>query len=176
MEALRVNSIKSVLIIDDDEDDVFLIQDRLADMVSANCSFVSCSDKQGSINLLKERTFDLCILDYRLAGYEGLEILEGVADAELATPIIMLTGQKDEKVAKKALKNGAQDFVMKSAIDDDIFEKSVQYAIARKELEFARVFGQRSQAENVAKDKFIAHLSHELRTPLTSILGIRLYY
>lgn len=166
-----MNTVKSVLIVDDDDDDLFLIEDRLSQIVSPNCEFVCCSQRQDAINYLKERTFDLCILDYRLAGYEGIEILEAVSDAELATPIIMLTGQNDNLVAKKAIKNGAQDFVMKSSIDEDIFEKSVQYAIARKELEFARVLSKRNEAENIAKDKFIAHLSHELRTPLTSILG-----
>lgn len=163
--------VKSILIIDDDEDDLFLIKDRLSDFVSSDCKFVSCSLKEEALGFLKERTFDLCILDHRLAGYEGIEILEAVAEADLATPIIMLTGQNDEEVAKKAIKSGAQDFVMKSSIDENIFEKSVRYAISRKELEFARMLGKQSEAENVAKDKFIAHLSHELRTPLTSILG-----
>ena len=166
-----LDSLNSILIIDDDDDDLFLIEDRLAHLTNEDCIFVHSSEKQASINLLKERTFDLCILDYRLAGYEGLEILEAVADAELATPIIMLTGQNDDDVAKQAIRSGAQDFVMKSMIDEDVFEKSIRYAIARKELEFARVLSNRNQAENVAKDKFIAHLSHELRTPLTSILG-----
>lgn len=164
-------NVKSILIIDDDEDDLFLIEDRLSDFVSSDCNFVSCSQKEQALSFLRERTFDLCILDHRLAGYEGIEILEAVSQADLATPIIMLTGQNDGEVAKKAIKSGAQDFVMKSSIDDEIFEKSVRYAISRKELEFARLLGKQSEAENVAKDKFIAHLSHELRTPLTSILG-----
>ncbi|MGJ8674587.1 MAG: response regulator [Pseudoalteromonas sp.] len=166
-----MDNVKSVLIIDDDSDDVFLIEDRLCQMLPGECHFVSCSEKQEAIDFLKERTFDLCILDYRLAGYEGLEILDAVANAELATPIIMLTGQNDDEVAKRAIKGGAQDFVMKSSIDEDVFEKSVRYAVSRKELEFARAMSQRNAAENTAKDKFIAHLSHELRTPLTSILG-----
>ena len=166
-----MDNVKSVLIIDDDSDDVFLIEDRLTQMLPGECHFVTCSEKQEAIDFLKERTFDLCILDYRLAGYEGLEILDAVANAELATPIIMLTGQNDDEVAKRAIKSGAQDFVMKSSIDEDVFEKSVRYAISRKELEYARALSQRNAAENTAKDKFIAHLSHELRTPLTSILG-----
>jgi len=166
-----LDNVKSVLIIDDDSDDVFLIEDRLCQMLPGECHFVSCSEKQEAIDFLKERTFDLCILDYRLAGYEGLEILDAVANAELATPIIMLTGQNDDEVAKRAIRSGAQDFVMKSSIDEDVFEKSVRYAVSRKELEFARAMSQRNAAENTAKDKFIAHLSHELRTPLTSILG-----
>jgi signal transduction histidine kinase len=166
-----VNNVTSVLIIDDDEDDVFLIQDRLSSLTNEDCDFISCSKKEEAIQYLKERTFDICILDYRLAGYKGLDILEAVEDAQLATPIIMLTGQEDKEVAKEAIKLGAQDFVPKSSIDEDVFEKSLLYAISRKELEFAKLVSQVKESENIAKDKFIAHLSHELRTPLTSILG-----
>ena len=166
-----MDRLNSVLIIDDDEDDIFLIQDRLSSLTNSGCHFLSCSKKEDAVKYLKERTFDICILDYRLAGYKGLDVLEAVANAQLATPIIMLTGQEDKEVAKDAIRLGAQDFVPKSCIDEDIFEKSILYAISRKELEFAKLLGQRKESENVAKDKFIAHLSHELRTPLTSILG-----
>jgi signal transduction histidine kinase/BarA-like signal transduction histidine kinase len=166
-----MNSVHSVLIIDDDDDDQFLIQSRLESFFGEDCQFVACYEKHDAVSNLKERTFDLCILDYHLAGYKGIEILQSVAHAELATPIIMLTGQDDSEVAKQAIKAGAQDFIMKASIDEVVFEKSIQYAIARKELEFAKVLSQQNEAQSIAKDKFIAHLSHELRTPLTSILG-----
>ncbi|MBQ4833976.1 response regulator [Pseudoalteromonas sp. MMG010] len=166
-----MNNVRSVLVIDDDEDDTFLIESRLESFFGQQCQFVSCYEKHDAVNYLKERTFDLCILDYHLAGYKGIEILHSVANAELATPIVMLTGQDDNEVAKQVIKAGAQDFIMKSSIDEVVFEKSIQYAIARKELEFAKVVSQQNEAQSIAKDKFIAHLSHELRTPLTSILG-----
>jgi signal transduction histidine kinase len=162
---------KAFLIIDDDDDDCLLIEERLSDIFGDNCTFVSCYQKAEAIQHLRERTFHLCILDYRLAGYQGTEILDEVVSANLATPIVMLTGQDDHALAENAIKSGAQDFVMKAAIDDDVFEKSVQYAVTRKALEFARTLKEKTEAQNTAKDKFIAHLSHELRTPLTSILG-----
>ena len=166
-----MDTLRSVLIIDDDEDDRFLIEERIGEIVDGRCEFIACSEKHEAIKLLKERSFGLCILDFRLAGFKGTEILSAVEDSELATPIIMLTGQNDDRIAKQAIKSGAQDFIMKSLIDSDAFEKSIHYAIARKELEFARTLSKQNRAENIAKDKFIAHLSHELRTPLTSILG-----
>ncbi|MGB3724545.1 MAG: response regulator [Glaciecola sp.] len=166
-----MEAMQSVLIIDDDEDDIFLIQERLDEIISERVEYTTCHDKQLAINYLTQQSFDLCILDYRLSGFKGIDILSDIADIELATPIIMLTGQNDEDVAKQAIKLGAQDFVMKSLIDDTLFEKSIRYAVARKELAYAKMLSQRNEAENVAKDKFIAHLSHELRTPLTSILG-----
>jgi signal transduction histidine kinase len=166
-----LEDLRSVLIIDDDEDDQLLIQDRLEELASENCVFTSCREKADAIKYLKERNFDLCLLDYRLAGYEGIDVLEALTTENIATPIVMLTGQDDSGVATAALKKGAQDFVIKSSLNTETFNKSIQYAITRKELEFTRTISERTRAQNSAKDKFIAHLSHELRTPLTSILG-----
>lgn len=163
--------ILNILIIDDDEDDCLLISERLEEFLPGTCKFTTCYKRTEAELLLRQQTFYLCILDYQLAGFKGLDILKVVSDADLATPIVMLTGQNDETVAKDAIKSGAQDFVMKSAINDSIFEKSIQYAITRKELEFARSISKISKRQNIAKDKFIGHLSHELRTPLTSIIG-----
>jgi signal transduction histidine kinase/BarA-like signal transduction histidine kinase len=167
----RLDSLSSVLIIDDDEDDVLIIRERLNDFVADNCNFISCCDKQQAIEHLKTNRFDLCLLDHRLGYFDGIEILEALGDEMILTPIIMLTGQDNESVESQAIKKGAQDYIMKSEIDSPIFSKSIRYAVSRKELEFARVSNERFRTENVAKDKFIAHLSHELRTPLTSILG-----
>ncbi len=166
-----MNKVKRVLIIDDDDDDCLIIKERLADFVHPECEFQTCCAKNEAVNRLRVTRFDLCILDHSLGAYDGLELLDEVADFTVSTPIVMLTGQNDDLIARKAIQKGAQDFVMKAAIDEDIFEKSIRYAISRKELEFSRLNTRRIAAENESKDKFIAHLSHELRTPLTSILG-----
>lgn len=170
-EQPRLDGLKTILIIDDDEDDVFIIEDRLKDFVSSDCQFFNCKDKKQAIEQLSTNKYDLCLLDHRLGYFQGLEILEALNDQLIITPIIMLTGQDDERIETLAIKSGAQDYIVKSAIDTDVFAKSIRYAVSRKELEFARISNERFRSENVAKDKFIAHLSHELRTPLTSILG-----
>ncbi|WP_382407870.1 response regulator [Glaciecola siphonariae] len=171
MKPRFLSELKRVLIVDDDDDDVFIIEERLAPLVCSECEIVSCCDKQLVIEYLQSNSFDLCLLDHHLGYFEGVEILRALDDKLIATPIIMLTGQNDEQVENLAIKLGAQDYIMKSAIDSEVFAKSIRYAVSRKELEFAKVSNQRIQSENIAKDKFIAHLSHELRTPLTSILG-----
>lgn len=167
----RLDSLRSVLIIDDDEDDLVIIKDRLHEIVAKDCIIFTCKDKTQAIEQLKTNQYDLCLLDHRLGYFEGIEILEALGDELVVTPIIMLTGQDDERVETLAIKRGAQDYIVKSAIDSDVFAKSIRYAVSRKELEFARISNERFRNENLAKNKFIAHLSHELRTPLTSIIG-----
>lgn len=163
--------LKSILVIDDDEDDIWIISERLKEIIENQHTVISCADKEQAVSFLKSNEFDLCLLDYRLGYFDGIEVLKALQNVYIKTPVIMLTGQDDAEVESLAIKIGAQDYIMKESIGQDAFAKSIRYAVSRKELEIARISNERFQSENIAKDKFIAHLSHELRTPLTSIIG-----
>ncbi|WP_395339180.1 response regulator [Ningiella sp. W23] len=171
MHEQKPRPIKRVLLIEDDEDDVLIASDRLREIGGADVDVTVSFDKSQAVSYLCSNTFDLCLLDHFLGSFSGLEVLDALGDESIKTPIVMLTGQNDEVVERKAINKGAQDYIMKAAIETAEFEKSVFYAISRKELEISRITNERIRSENQAKDKFIAHLSHELRTPLTSILG-----
>jgi hypothetical protein len=63
---------------------------------------------------LHEKSFDVVLLDYFLPDMNGLEFLDRCGDLLAAPPIIMVTGQGDERIAADAIKRGAVDYVIKS--------------------------------------------------------------
>lgn len=65
-------------------------------------------------NVYLAKNYDLLMLDYNLAQFTGLGILEKLAELDVTTPIIMVTQQKDPEIAIKAMKLGAVDFIIKS--------------------------------------------------------------
>ena len=65
-------------------------------------------------NVYLAKNYDLLMLDYNLAQFTGLGILEKLAGLDVTTPIIMVTQQKDPEIAIKAMKLGAVDFIIKS--------------------------------------------------------------
>ncbi|MGQ8364917.1 response regulator [Glaciecola sp. 1036] len=166
-----MESIKRILIADDDEDDVFIIQDRLSQLMVTDGDFTVETDFSAIVEKLSNNHYDLCLLDFFLGSFTGIDVLVALEEKQVSTPIILLTGQSDDDIAKKVIRKGAQDYIPKAAIDSPTFEKSISYAVSRKALEFSRIRNQQIESENLAKDRFISHLSHELRTPLTSILG-----
>ena len=65
-------------------------------------------------DIVGKKEFDLIIMDYRLPDGTGLDLLEQLHQSEFDIPVIMVTGQGDEKIAVKALRFGASDYIVKT--------------------------------------------------------------
>ncbi|MFA3790070.1 response regulator [Aliiglaciecola sp. SL4] len=160
-----------ILIIEDDEDDYILTQDQLEKLDRYRFEIDWVTNLEDALRQLERNVHEICLLDYRLGAYTGIDVLEKAQALGSHVPIIMLTGQSDEDLDRLALKAGAADFLVKGDITNARFTRAIRYAISRAEIEKARQQSLDAEIESRSKDRFIAHLSHELRTPLTSILG-----
>jgi signal transduction histidine kinase len=102
-----------------------------------------------------------------------------------STPIVVLTNINDEELAIEAVRQGAQDYLVKRQVNPDVLVRSVQYAIARKQvLEQLRTVNQtleitveertaeleKAQELYQFKTEFVSMLSHDIRNPLNTIL------
>ncbi|WP_426359282.1 response regulator [Pseudocolwellia sp. HL-MZ19] len=165
------SSIKSVLLVEDDEDDYILTSDYLQQVSNYQFDIQWTDSSTEALALLKQNKHDICLLDYQLGSINGLTVLKQAISEGCAIPIIMLTGQSDNQLDNDALDAGAVDYVVKSELNTNRFHRAIRYALSRKEIENERLERIKAETRNRSKDKFVAHLSHELRTPLTSILG-----
>lgn len=122
------------LLIEDNPDDVELLKDLFSE---ANCSlsgFVHADELSAGLELLNHDNFDIVLLDISLPDSYGSDTFYKLHGKISETPIIVITGNRDEALIGDLLQNGAQDYLIKGKIDPDSLMHSIRYAIERQRL------------------------------------------
>jgi PAS domain S-box-containing protein len=84
-----------------------------------------------ALDALHRARFDAVLLDLGLPDSEGLATLDAVARAVPALPIVVLTARSDQQLSRAALRQGAQDYVVKGETEPNHLARSLRYAIDR---------------------------------------------
>jgi diguanylate cyclase (GGDEF)-like protein len=123
-----------VLLIEDNPGDARLLREMLR--AGADLEFaVTTADRIASgLAYLGEREFDLVLLDLSLPDSEGIDTLRQVRGAASNLPIIVLTGLNREEVGLMAVREGAQDYLIKGQIDHPLLVRAIRYASERHRL------------------------------------------
>ncbi len=120
-----------VLLIEDDEDDVLLVREYLAE--SDNFKFElewEPKPEQARLKMVLG-SHDVFLIDYRLGSETGLDLIKFVQQKGVITPSILLTGQGDLKVDLDATRFGAADYLIKTELNGPILERSIRYALSQ---------------------------------------------
>src|SRR5687768_9376989 len=171
-----------VLLVEDNPADVDLIREALEDgaldPVSAGTALrLEQVDRLATaVQRLATGELDIALLDLSLPDSQGIQTFVRLVRAAPGIPIVVLSGLDDEAMAIRAVREGAQDYLVKGQVDGKTLTRSIYYAVERKhaEDERARLAQARAEAEASlrARDETLATISHDLRTPLTSIRGL----
>jgi len=125
----------SVLVIEDNPGDARLIEEMLKD-VSKLAFEVETSDLLiKALKIFESYKFDAILLDLNLPDSIGLETVSKTLEVIRDTPIIVLTGLNEEKIAISSVKRGIQDYLVKEQLNSMLLVRSIQYAIERKKTE-----------------------------------------
>jgi PAS domain S-box-containing protein len=94
---------------------------------------IECVDTLAKgIEVLESGGFDLVLLDLQLPDSEGLKTFAELHERCPEIPVIVLTGTSDEDLAVKAVKLGAQDYLIKGEVDISHLTRSIKYALERQ--------------------------------------------
>ncbi len=129
------NSPIKVLFIDDDEDDYILTRYWFNEFQVVTCELEWVNNYEAARNAIARHQHDIYLVDYRLGPHNGLELLREAVTNGCYSPIILLTGQGDWEIDIEAMKAGAADYLEKSQLTAPLLERSIRYAIERKQTE-----------------------------------------
>ncbi|MFP5212158.1 MAG: PAS domain S-box protein [Acidobacteriota bacterium] len=125
-----------VLLIEDDEDDYILVRDLLSEASPSRFALDWVASYDSALEEMERNRHDVYLLDYRLGGRSGLDLLRESVTRGIVAPVIFLTGQGDYEVDIEAMKAGASDYLLKGQISAPLLERSIRYAIDRKKVEW----------------------------------------
>jgi PAS domain S-box-containing protein len=123
-----------VLLVEDNPGDARLVKEALAEIRTAPVELIHVSRLSDGLKKLAEETIDLVLLDLSLPDVSGLETVRRTRIEAPHVPIVVLTGLDDEGFALKAVREGAQDYLVKGQFDGNFLVRSMRYAIERQRL------------------------------------------
>lgn len=126
-----------VLLIEDNEDDAYLVQETLNERQEPKCDLEWTDRLRRGLKRLAEGRFDVVLLDLSLPDSQGLETFDRLQAQAHGVPLVVLTGLDDEAMAVQAVRKGAQDYLVKGRLVPDLLVRALRYAVERKQVEAA---------------------------------------
>jgi signal transduction histidine kinase len=162
-----------ILLVEDNLGDAQLFQDILdLSVESQTWNVTHVMRLAEALVQLDSDPVQVILLDLSLPDSQGLQTLVTLREKAPTLPIVILTGLNDEQLAITAVRQGAQDYLVKGLVSGGTITRSMFYAIERKKNEMAMqsCLEQERKLREI-KSRFISMISHELRNPLTTILA-----
>jgi DNA-binding NarL/FixJ family response regulator len=125
------DSVIHLLLVEDNEFDAMVIQKVLSNHDTIDFHICHVTSLQDAQYHSVTNNYDIVLLDLSLPDSFGLESLEKLTPFSLNTPIIILSGIDDEELTLQAVKEGAQDFLIKGMIDKALLPQYIRFALER---------------------------------------------
>ncbi len=123
---------RSVLVIEDSPIDYRVILHFLNKAKGVDFRPMRAEDLATGLKCLDDHDFDVVLLDLLLPDCDGLETFRRVHSRVPLTPIVVLSGIDDESTAIQAVREGAQDYLVKAQFDRNLLVRAIRYSIARQ--------------------------------------------
>ncbi|TVR40158.1 MAG: hybrid sensor histidine kinase/response regulator [Bacteroidia bacterium] len=121
-----------------------------------------------ALDILKSQPMDIVLLDNKLPGIQGIDVLEYINKENMDLVVVMITSYASLELAVKATRQGAYDFVPKPFTPKELrasIETITKQRFLRKMTQKLNVEGRQ------VRFQFLSVLSHELKSPLNAVEG-----
>jgi Flp pilus assembly CpaE family ATPase len=122
-----------VLLIEDNPGDARLVQEMLVEAEANAFRVYIANSLLAALDALAHESFDVALVDLSLPDSNGLETLLTVQRHAPSLPIVALTGLKSDSMALEAVKQGAQDYLVKGTLTTESLVRALQYAMMRRQ-------------------------------------------
>ncbi|MDD3280760.1 MAG: hybrid sensor histidine kinase/response regulator [Bacteroidales bacterium] len=131
-------------------------------------NIIDAGSGEEAIDIIEKNAIDIVLLDNKLPGMDGIEVLEYINKKQYDCNVMMITSYASLDLAIKATNNGAYNFVPKPFTPQEL-KTSVEGIT--KNLYLRRMTKQLNTVGKQIRFQFLSVLSHELKSPINAIEG-----
>lgn len=123
-----MNDKASILIVDDEE---VVRRSHIRSLAETGCYTETAEDGHKAIRVMERHPFDVVLLDLRMPGMDGMDVLKTIKQRWPASEVVVITGYPTLETAKEAVRLGAQNYIAKPVGPDDVI-KAASEAMTQK--------------------------------------------
>ena len=129
-----MTSQRTILIVDDNTEDCATYRRYLTREGGEVYGVVVAHTGREALRLFEENVPDCVLLDHLMPDMDGLKVLASLTDSEgkVTCPVLMMTGSANPAVAVKAIKSGAEDYLVKGEVTSDTLHAAIANAIEKR--------------------------------------------
>jgi DNA-binding response OmpR family regulator len=124
-------STRVLLLVEDHDGDALLVREMLSGDPTTSYEIIHVTRLSDALPKMATTAIDVVVLDLKLPDVAGVEAVRLVRQAAKQTPIVVLTGLEDERVAMACIDAGAQDYLSKSDVRPQNLKRAIGYSVTR---------------------------------------------
>ncbi|GBE05845.1 sensor histidine kinase YycG [bacterium BMS3Abin10] len=125
----------NILLVEDNPGDARLLKEMLNEIKNEKFELKWAGSLSEGTEHLLTGDVDIVLLDLSLPDSQGIKTFTSMRNRAPMVPIVILSGLADEEFAIRAVKAGAQDYLVKGQVESGLLARAVRYAIERKQAE-----------------------------------------
>ncbi|MBE8716051.1 two-component system response regulator [Cellvibrio polysaccharolyticus] len=160
-----MENVIKILFVDREQGEYLLIADVLAQVRHVRYQLTWCHQLTDAMALIMSSEYDVVLLDYYWGEFNTRDLLNTARLQACQTPIVVMTHEMETEVDREVIRAGASDYLIKDAIDAQLLDRTIRYAIERKqsELHLARLAHYDTLTEIPNRLLFRDRLEHAIR-------------